>query len=108
MRHITEQHIKRALDGTFTRICQITGASKTLRVDDDFEPSHLPYTNPGNKGMKRAEYRKYTPADDELILAMKAKHYSAARIARILGRDDSSVLRRCRMLRKRQTEMVPA
>lgn len=101
MRHFTEQNLKDALDGTFTCFDAVTGAVKTRQVDHDYRPSHSIIGSRGSTcaGVKRENYRPFTPSDDEMIIALKAKGISARRIGVLLQRgDDAGINRRYQRL----------
>jgi len=88
----TEDRIKAELDGTLTRFDVLTGGVKTARVDHNHQPSHDISGGGGGsaQGVKKPNYRRFDPDDDKMIIAMKAKGFSARRIAIAIGRDDDT------------------
>ena len=98
----TEDKIKAALDGTFTRFDVITGGVKTSWVGDDYQPTHnVMGTTATCAGVKKAGYKHFSQAEDEMIIGLKAKGLSARHIAIILQRsDDTGINKRYRRLVK--------
>lgn len=99
MQQWTEELIRRALDGTFTRFDTVNGGVRTAIVEPDHRPSHHISAGGGStKGVSK-DYRRFSPADDAMIMAMKAKGFSARHIARAIGRhDDTGINKRYRRL----------
>jgi hypothetical protein len=80
MQHWTEDKIRAALDGTFTRFDPVRGGVKTIRVR-----------------------RFFSPAEDAMIIALKAEgiaaHMIGLRLGRLLGRRSAAgVNKRYRLL----------
>lgn len=90
-----EQIIKRALDGTFTRL-DSNGKSVTVDVDVDFIPKH--HQQAGRAIGPAGKQIPFTPEDDLIILELKRRRVAAWDIAEKLGRTEDSVRHRIRHL----------
>lgn len=100
----TEQAIKNALDGTFTRMDRVTGKSVTKQVEKDYRPTHKPpgeNAAAGGKEGGRKSFLRFEEAEDHCIIAMHAKGYSNWRIGKLLGRKRDTIYRRIVLLKEK-------
>jgi len=105
MQHRTEDKIRAALDGTFTRFDPVRGGVKTVRVPKCYRPTHdiRGCFSGGVAGVKRPDRRFFSPAEDAMIIALKAEgiaaHMIGLRLGRLLGRRSAAgVNKRYRLL----------
>lgn len=95
----TEDKIRAALDGTFTRFDPVTGGVKTATVEPDHAPTHQISGSGGRPSGISTRYKQFTPVEDEMLIGLKAKGLPASHIARLMGRsDDSGINKRYRRL----------
>lgn len=103
----TERAMKRALDGTFTKLPK-DGGVKTVRVRRDYLPTYDGTFPPGHVFCDdtrvfalRVKLRTpFTDHDDRRIIALKRTGASMRRIADAIGRQQGSVDQRVRHLKR--------
>lgn len=93
---MSEAIIKRALDGTFTRI--EAGKTITVKVPANFLPKHDPN---GRQVGESHEYLHYSEDEDTIILELRRRRMAAWEIAERLKRTEESVRTRIRRLEGR-------
>lgn len=91
----TEAAIKAALDGTFTRFDLQDGGIVTVRVSDDYIPSHVVL---GRQVGETYSHDRYTPDEDIIITELRRRRMPVWDIAERIGRTEESVKHRVRML----------
>lgn len=102
--NFTERDIKRALDGTFTRI-QADGTLKTVEVPVTYVPGHVGREQVHRREMMeaaplKAPGERWTAEEDDMIVRLVNQRYTYASIGRKLGRTHSALQNRVYGLRK--------
>lgn len=98
--------IKRALDGTFTRVDRIDGKIVTTSVPRDYIPdhqAHLPPENVGKRGPGTMPRHLWTPEEDIELQRLRRLGWSKMRCAHTFNCSEEAVRRRLQLLRERQT-----
>jgi hypothetical protein len=100
----TEEMIREALDGTFTRV-MYDGRIDTEIVEDNFQP----YPNKGGRpaGVKNLKPQRYWKSDEDgLLLRMRMRNKPFAEIAWVIDRTEDSCKKRYKVLRVNGKVMV--
>jgi hypothetical protein len=90
----TEQHIRRALDGTFTRFTYGERGTRvvTRTVARDFVPDYSALEQQEQSGVaNRSPRRMFSHEDDCRILELRAQKVPMIKIAQLLDRNVKSV-----------------
>ena len=101
--HWTEQHIRRALDGTFTHFAH-GGSRGTRTVTEDvpldfvpdYNPPPEPPLAPSTKGILR---KPWAPSEDELLLALRKDGVTLNACTEILRRGIKQIRARLLVLK---------
>jgi len=100
----TEEKIREYLDGTFTRVTY-EGKIVTEEVDGNETPNYNRAGRPlGYKTHK--PQLAWTPAEDELVCAMRLRNRPFREIAWLVNRSEESTKKRYRVLRVKGAVMV--
>jgi hypothetical protein len=105
---VTEADIRRALDGTFTRV-NVHGEFRTLVVPLDYIPNHAPRVLPvghGKRGVGAAKYRMWSPEKEAELVALRWIGWSQRRCAAHFNTSEDAVRARIRLMRARERERM--
>lgn len=85
----TEQQIRDALDGLFFTIDAETQRVRVRRVSKDYIPTHKP-VGFSDEGVKPSTARKWTEAEDQLMIQMFERGFTFRQIGRALKASQSA------------------
>lgn len=94
--------MKRALDGTFTQVAY-DGEVITKEVPLDFLPGHKIFDQGRSRGAGNNEYNRWSVAEDEALISLRAQGMVFERISEILQRPVDGVKRRYRNITRRRS-----
>lgn len=99
MRYFSEREIAAALDGTFTRFDLSDGSIVTVRVPNDYIPTHVVL---GRQVGETYTHDRYTQDEDIIIRELRRRRMPMWDIAERIGRTEESVKHRVRTLEGRK------